>query len=110
MAYDEALAARVRAALGIGKGLSEKRMFGGLCFQVGGNMACGLIGAELMVRVGPEVYAEALRRPHAREMDFTGRPMKGFVVVAAAGLKSDADLRAWVGRGRAFAGALPAKK
>jgi TfoX/Sxy family transcriptional regulator of competence genes len=109
MAYDESLADRVRAALAGTPGLREKRMFGGLCFLVRGNMACGIVRDTLMVRVGPDGYAAALAEPHAREMDFTGRPLRGMVYVDAAGVRTDADLAAWVGRGTAFAGALPPK-
>jgi hypothetical protein len=84
-------------------------MFGGLCFLVSGNMCCGIVGDELMVRVGPGAYSECLARPHAREMDFTGRAMKGMVYVGTAGFESDADLDAWLERGLAFAESLPAK-
>ena len=79
MAYAEELADRVRKALAGIDGISERRMFGGLAFMVAGNMCCGIVGEELMVRVGPEAYARALSRPHARAMDFTGRPLKGMV-------------------------------
>ncbi len=109
MAYDESLAERVRAVLAGEPGVSEKRMFGGLTFLLNGNMCCGLTGTDLMVRVGPDAYDEALARPHAREMDFTGRSLKGFVFVAPEGHASDADLRTWVGLGREFAASLPAK-
>ena len=81
----------------------------GLAFLLRGNMCVGIVGSDLMVRVGPEAHDDALRRPHARPMDFTGRPMKGFVYVAAAGYESDADLRDWVARGVAFASSLPPK-
>lgn len=109
MVYDEGLAERVRAALQGVRGVSEKKMFGGLSFLLRGHMCCGIIGDELMVRVGPEAYAACLREPHAREMDFTGRPMKGLVTVAVAGLTSSATLAAWVARGRAYAACLPPK-
>jgi TfoX/Sxy family transcriptional regulator of competence genes len=110
MAYDEGLAQRIREALEERPGVSEKKMFGGLCFLVSGNMSFGVVGDELMVRVGPDRYEESLSLPHARAMDFTGRPMKGMVYVATAGFDSDADLEAWLGRGLAFAEALPAKQ
>jgi len=109
MAYSEALAERVRDALAHRADLSERRMFGGLCFLLGGNMACGVQGEELMVRVGPDAYAAALAAPEAREMDFTGRALRGMVYVSAAGLATEAALAAWVDRAVAFAGALPAK-
>lgn len=89
--------------------LSEKKMFGGLCFLVGGNMCCGVVNEESMVRVGPEAYTECLAEPHAREMDFTGKPLQGLIYVAPAGLAADADLNDWVRRGLAFAGSLPPK-
>ena len=83
MAYDEGLAHRVREVLRDLPGLVEKKMFGGIGFLVHGNMACGVNGDELIVRVGPEGYQEALARPHARPFDMTGRPMKGWVWVAS---------------------------
>ena len=109
MAWDEGLAQRIRELLDEQPGLSEKRMFGGLAFLVGGNMAVGIVKDELMVRVGPAAYAAALREPHARPMDFTKRPMQGFVFVAPAGFEEDAELRRWVERGVRFAESLPRK-
>ena len=110
MAYDEELAERVRRALTPHEGLSEKKMFGGIAFMLRGNMCCGIVRDQLMVRVGPERYDDALARPHARPMDFTGRPMKGMVYVGPEGLRSDADLSEWLRRGAEFAAALPPKK
>ena len=109
MAYDETLASRVRDALKRRRGVSEKKMFGGLAFMVRGHMCCGINGEELMVRVGPDRYAEALASPHAREMDFTGRPLKGFVFVSPEGCTSKRALESWVERGIRFARSLPAK-
>lgn len=117
MAYDEELAGRVRAILEespeTAPELTEKKMFGGLAFLIRGNMSCGVNGSDLrgdlMVRVGPEAYEEALSRPHARLMDFTGRPLKGFVYVAAEGIADEDGLREWVGLGARFALSLPAK-
>lgn len=109
MAYDEGLAHRVREALGHRPDLSERRMFGGLCFMLGGNMCCGIVGDDLMLRVGPTRYEEALSRAHAREMDFTGRALKGMVYVDPEGLAEDADLGRWLELGVAFAGSLPPK-
>ncbi len=109
MAYDEALAARIRSAFEGQPGVAEKKMFGGITFMVGGNMACGVTSHELMVRVGPDNYEDALSRPHARPMDFTGRPMRGMVYVAGPGFESAQDLAAWVESGAAFARSLPAK-
>ncbi len=110
MAYDENLAERVRTALKGAHGWSEKKMFGGLCFLHRGHMACGLVGEVLMVRVGPEDYAAALKRPHARAMDFTGKPLKGMVYVDPPGIKTAASLKAWIERSRAFTASLPPKK
>lgn len=109
MAYDEILADRARVALAGTPGLQEKRMFGGLCFLLHGSMSCGIVRDVLMVRVGPEAYGAALAEPHAREMDFTGRPLKGMVYVDAAGVRTPEALLAWIDRGVAFAGALPPK-
>ena len=110
MAYDEELAARTRAALGEVRGVTEIKMFGGLCFTVHGNMAVGVTGDDLMVRVAPEDGEAALAQPGARPMDFTGKPMKGFVFVDAEGLKTERTLKSWVDRGVAFASSLPPKK
>ena len=109
MAYDEKLAERVRGALKGRRGVSERKMFGGLAFLVRGNMACGIVGDELMVRVGPAAYAKSLARRHAREMDFTGRALQGMVYVAPPGLRTAQALRGWVDRGVDFARSLPAK-
>ena len=109
MAYDEGLAQRIREVLEDRPGVNEKKMFGGLCFLVNGNMCCGVATDELMVRVGPDAYEAALAEPHAREMDFTGRAMKGFVFVGLDGFESDEDLERWVGRGASYAKSLPEK-
>ncbi len=109
MAYSERLADRVRAAFAAQSGVSEKKMFGGLAFLLNGNMCCGIVGDELMVRVGPAAYKQALAEPHVREMDFTGRAMKGMIYVAVDGLLSDQQIAAWVEKGRKFAKMLPAK-
>ena len=110
MAYSEELAQRVRDAVGPGVAIEEKKMFGGLCVLVNGNMACGVMDDEIMVRVGPDGYEEALALPHARVMDFTGRPMKGFISVDPEGIATDDGLADWVGRGVEFAGSLPPKE
>lgn len=109
MAYDEKLAARLRAVLDREPGISERKMFGGLAFMANGNMACGTLGSDLMVRVGPDLYEDALARPHAGPMDFTGRPMRGMVTVKAKGIASDADLKAWTNIALGFVRTLPAK-
>jgi len=109
MAFDEAVAGRVREALRGAPSVVEKRMFGGIAFMVRGNMCCGVIGDRLMLRVGPDGYKAALSRPHARPMDFTGKPMKGMVYVESAGFASSGDLKAWIGTAMEFALSLPAK-
>ena len=109
MAYDEELADRVRVSLADRTDVSERKMFGGLSFMLRGNMCCGVEKENLMVRVGPDAYDEALAQPAARLMDFTGRPMKGMVFVGPEGYESDEGLRSWVERGVEYALSLPAK-
>src|SRR3990170_3525195 len=110
MPYNEGLAERIRAAVAGRRGLTEKKMFGGIAFMLNGNMFCGVMKDDLMVRVGPEHFQIALAQPHARPMDFTGRPMKGMVYVGPAGSYTDKSLRSWVDQGMRFAASLPAKK
>ncbi|HEX5939073.1 MAG TPA: TfoX/Sxy family protein [Dehalococcoidia bacterium] len=109
MAYDEDLAERIRALIGADPRVSERKMFGGIAFMVGGNMCCGIVRDELMVRLGPEGYEDALADPHTRPMDFAGRPAKGMVYVSRAGFASDAGLSSWVERGVLYASSLPVK-
>jgi hypothetical protein len=109
MAYDEALAQRVRVLLAAEERLREQKMFGGLVFMLRGNMCCGILGDGLMVRVGPERFEAALAQPHTRIIDFTGRPMTGIVLVTPEGVADDDALAAWVRQGVAFATSLPAK-
>jgi TfoX/Sxy family transcriptional regulator of competence genes len=109
MAFDESLAERIRMVLDADPALTERKMFGGLAFLLHGNMSVGIVGDELMVRVGPDAYVGALAHPHAREMDFTGKPMRGYVYVDVDGCAEDDDLAAWIDRGLDFAGSLPPK-
>ena len=109
MAYDEGAAQRLRAALGPLPGLTEKKMFGGISYLLRGNMACGVIGEELILRVGPAQHETALALPGARVFDFSGRPMAGWVTVAPAGYASEEELARWVKLGVDFAGSQPAK-
>jgi TfoX/Sxy family transcriptional regulator of competence genes len=112
MAFDEILAQRLRVAIeaeSVADTLTEKRMFGGLGFMINGNMAVGIVGYNLMVRVGPEAHDECVALPHAGPMDFTGRPMNGFVYVFPEGLATNRELKAWVKRGVTFARSLPKK-
>lgn len=110
MSYDETLAQRVREVLAPRRGVEERKMFGGLCFMVNGHMCCGLTSAAFMVRVGKDAFAAALAQPHARPMDFTGRPSAGMVYVDAPGLETKPALTRWVARGLALVDSLPPKK
>ncbi len=110
MAYDQGLAERLREQFRDRRDVEEKKMFGGLCFMVSGHMCCGVMGDTLMARVGPDSQAACLRRKHAREMDFTGKPMKGMVYVAPEGIASDVALADWVGVCTGFVATLPARK
>ncbi len=109
MAYDQGLVQRVREETSELPGYVEKKMFGGVGFMLQGNMACGVNGADLIVRVGPERYESALAQPHTRPFDLTGRPMKGWVFVNAEGYEADEDLKAWMQQGVEYALSLPAK-
>lgn len=109
MAHDPDLADRVRDILGPRQGITEKKMFGGLAFLLRGNMLLAVSDRGLMARVGPAGFEEALARDHVRPMDFTGRPMKGYVYVDPTGLESEDDLAYWVERCAAFVGSLPPK-
>lgn len=108
MAYDELLAARIRDVLVAEEGVTERKMFGGLAVMVNGHMACGVVGDDLMLRLGEDGAERALERAHVRPMDFTGRPLKGMVYVSPEGLRGRA-LRSWVEKAVAHARALPPK-
>jgi TfoX/Sxy family transcriptional regulator of competence genes len=109
VAYDETLASRIREVIGdIDGEVTERKMFGGLAFMLNGHMFTGVVGGELMLRLGDAGAEAALRREHVREMDFTGRPMKAMVFVQSVGLDGDA-LGEWVTRAAAFAQSLPPK-
>jgi TfoX/Sxy family transcriptional regulator of competence genes len=110
MAYDEALADRIRDALAAREDVTEQKMFGGLAFMVSGNMCCGVIGSDAMLRLGEDGADAALDEPHTRPMDFTGRPMKSMVYVAPAGLADGPSVQRWVDRAVAFATSLPPKR
>lgn len=107
MAYDVKLAARVQDRLSAMRGFIEREMFGGLCFLLNGHMCAGIVGHTLMLRVGPERYEAALARPHARAMDFTGRPLKGMVYVDPPGIATGVALSRWLRLATDFAGRLP---
>lgn len=109
MPANEKLVKRVQAIIKGRKGLFERKMFGGVCFFINGNMSCGVEKDNLVVRVGPDKYEDALRKVHVRPMDFTGRPLRGFVYVSPAAIKTAATLKKWVDQGVQFARSLPAK-
>ncbi len=109
MAYDEMLAARLRAEISQLPGMVEKKMFGGIGFILDGNMAVGVLGADLLVRTSPGEYTAALQQPYVSMMDNFGRTMTGWVKVAPAGVETDSDLNRWVDIGLAAAKALPKK-
>jgi TfoX/Sxy family transcriptional regulator of competence genes len=110
VAYNEALAGRVRAALAGQATIEEKKMFGGLSFMLDEQMCCGVLKDELMVRIEPGSLDQALAQPGVRPFDFTGRPSTGMVYVATAALSSDEMLQAWVRRGIDYVKAHPKAK
>jgi hypothetical protein len=110
MAFDAGLAQRIRDCLHGRPGITERKMFGGMAFMSKGHMFVGVTGEVLMARIGPDAYEHGLSKPHVREMDFTGKPMKGYVYVDAPALESDTDLCHWVETCLRFVSALPPKK
>jgi TfoX/Sxy family transcriptional regulator of competence genes len=102
MAYDEGLAERIRTILEEEQRVTEKKMFGGVAFLLDGKMFVGIVKHDLMVRVGPDRYEESLKRRHVRPMDFTGKPMAGYVYVAPDGVSEDDELAEWVRLGAQF--------
>ncbi len=109
MPYDELLAIRLKAILSSHPGIIEKRMFGGICVLINGNMACGVYKNDLIVRIGVENHQEAMARPHVKVFDITGKPMRGWVMVEPQGCASEQALQAWVEKGVTFAQSLPPK-
>jgi TfoX/Sxy family transcriptional regulator of competence genes len=114
MPYDEQLAARLRVIFSEYDGFEtgdvvEKKMFGGIAFMLAGHMGCGVANELLMVRVGPDQYEASLAEPHVREMDFTGKPLKGFIYVEPAGIKTKRQLTKWAARSAKFIATLPPK-
>lgn len=103
MAYDEQLASRIRQAFDGRPDITERKMFGGLAFLCGGRMCCGIVGNDLMVRVPDEAIETVMRAPHVRPMDFTGKPMKGFVYVSPSGFRTSTALRTWLSYGEQVA-------
>jgi TfoX N-terminal domain len=110
MAYDEETADRVRRLLAHREDVAEKRMVGGLSFNVGGAMCCGVTATGLMIRVGPDALEATLEEPNVGEVRFGGRRLSGFVEVDPAGYLTDAELREWIARALAFVATLPSNR
>jgi TfoX/Sxy family transcriptional regulator of competence genes len=109
MAYDEELGDRLREVMAERGDFTERKMFGGLAFMVGGHMCCGVIKDDMVVRIDPDRSEDLLKDKHARPMDFSGKPMKGFLYVAPEGTAQEKQLRRWVDEGMAFVATLPPK-
>jgi TfoX/Sxy family transcriptional regulator of competence genes len=109
MPFDETLAARIRQALTRKKGVTEKKMFGGIGFLLNGNMLVGVWKDSLIVRLDPDGYDDALKEPFVKEFDITGRPMKGWVLVEPEGVENDKRMKDWISRALKFVGKLPEK-
>lgn len=109
MAFDEALAGRIRQHLVRKKNFSEKKMFGGICFLLHGNMCCGVLGNDLIIRVEPDQLGTLLSKKHTRIFDFSGRPSKSMLYVGPGGLRKDADLQRWLDITLRFVRSLPPK-
>src|SRR4051812_35523084 len=107
MAFDESLATRIRGALARKKSIEEKKMFGGVGFLLNGNLLVGVWKDSLCVRLGPDESEEALRQPHVKPFDITGKPMKAWVLVVPEGVEGEEQLKAWIQRAVKFVGALP---
>jgi TfoX/Sxy family transcriptional regulator of competence genes len=110
VSYDESLAGRIRKILSGRPGIDEIPMFGGLAFMQKNKMFCGVLGRDLVARIGPDANDEALRKPHVRPMDFTGRPMRGYVYVSPKGTSTTARLKSWIDQAAAFAATLKTPK
>ena len=109
MAYDEKLAGRVRTLLAGKRSLAEKKMFGGVCHMMEGNMLCGVLENHLILRLGEKTAEEVLTLPEVKPFDITGRPMKGWVMVEPVGFTSDDRLHEWLVKARRFVKTLPRK-
>lgn len=109
MAYSETLAERIRQGLGRRRGITEKKMFGGIGFLLNGNMCVGVWKESLIVRLGPDQYEDALKEPHVQEFDVTGRAMKGWVMVQPAGIRDNGQLHGWMQQALKYVGKLAAK-
>ncbi len=109
MAFDETLAQRIRQLVSRRKNVEEKKMFGGVGFLLNGNILVGVWKDSLIVRLGPDEGEEALKEPHVKVFDITGRPMKGWVLVAPEGVQDNDALKDWIDRATRFVKTLPGK-
>ena len=110
MAYDEELADRLREHLAPVKRITEREMFGGISFMIGGNLCCGVLGADLIVRIDPTLHHDALTRPNVSEFSMGGRTSKGMIRVSPAGVADEGELALWLRLGIAHATAFPPRK
>jgi len=109
MAFDETLAERIRQSLARRKHVEEKKMFGCICFLINGNALAGVWRDRLIARLGPDEGEAALREPHVRAFDITGKPMRNWVAVEPEGVEDGDQLKAWIGRATKFVRTLPKK-
>ena len=110
MPFNPQLLERIRQILANRNDVVEKKMFGGVAFMVRGHMACGPHNDDLLVRIGEEAASKVMAEPHVKPMMFTGKPLKPFATIQAAGIKTDDQLRRWVEMAAEYAASLPAKK
>jgi TfoX/Sxy family transcriptional regulator of competence genes len=109
MPYNEEIDVRIQKIVGRWKNTAVKKMFGGVCHLLGGNMVCGVYKDFLILRLGEKASLEALKQPHTKPFDITGKPMKGWVMIAGGGFKTDAELQNWLNKARDFVKTLSAK-
>lgn len=109
MAFSESLADRIRDVLSRKKNIEEKKMFGCICFFLNGNALAGVWKDRLIARLGPDEGEVALREPHVRQFDITGRPMRNWVAVEPEGVEDDDQLKEWIERATTFVKTLPKK-
>ncbi len=109
MAYSKSLVERIRHLVSRRHGITEKKMFGGVCFLLNGNLLVGVWKDSLIARIGKDTYEAALQEEHVREFDITGRPMKGWVMVEPDGIDSDHQLSQWIDQALGFVRTLPGK-
>ena len=109
MPYNEEIDARIKKIVSRWKNTDVKKMFGGVCFLLNGNMVCGVYKDYLILRLGEKASFEAMKQPHTKPFDITGKPMKGWVMVDGAGFKTDNKLKFWLDKARGFEKTLPPK-